>query len=572
MTDRVTEYAQAVVDGRIPFCGRLHILACKRHLNDLKRQRTEEFPYYWSVEVADRILEYAETLTIKEGFEQKPVRLFECQAFDIGCTFGWLRCADDFRRFRRRYKSVSRQQGKSFENGIMGPYIAAFGGYQEGKLFTAATKRRQAKIVWDEMRKFIQSDSELSEYFSIKEYSTTITALNTGCTIEALSKEGGLDDGFRGIFNSVDELHQHKDNSIYSALWKGTRNLPETLLSVITTRGKNPRSFCKEFDDFCVSVLEGTVTADDIFVDIYTLDEGDDIWDINNMLKANPLFVGNPEKIKALAAEAETAKNMGGMEKIDFIVKSLNMWSSVQDKSYVKPKDLMACATGKSIENFRGCECWVGLDLSSGGDLTTIALEFDDGGKDYFFAKSYMPRGRFQEHIENDFAPYDMWEREGLIKVTGSEMSFKNDYKFIIADLKRFAEEYGIKYRAIGVDPHNADGFLADLEEFGCPVILVKQSASNLNSATVDVRLNIKSHNVLFDKNNEMLIYSFENAVVVENSFKEIKIEKRDFKNGNRIDPVDACIDAHFCKMMARQEAPADPNEMMEEYLKEMGW
>ena len=572
MRNRVTEYAQAVVDGKVPFCGRLHILACKRHLNDLKKQRTEKFPYYWSVEAADRILEYAETLTIKEGFEQKPVRLFDCQAFDIGCTFGWLRCADDFRRFRRRYKSVSRQQGKSFENGIMGPYIAAFGGYQEGKLFTAATKRRQAKIVWDEMRKFIQSDSELSEYFSIKEYSTTITALNTGCTIEALSKEGGLDDGFRGIFNSVDELHQHKDNSIYSALWKGTRNLPETLLSVITTRGKNPRSFCKEFDDFCVSVLEGTVTADDIFVDIYTPDEGDDIWDINNMLKANPLFVGNPEKIKALAAEAENAKNMGGMEKIDFIVKSLNMWSSVQDKSYVKPNDLMACATDKSIESFRGCECWVGLDLSSGGDLTTIALEFDDGGKDYFFAKSYMPRGRFQEHIENDFAPYDMWEREGLIKVTGGEMSFKNDYKFIIADLKRFAEEYGIKYRAIGVDPHNADGFIADLEAFGCPVVLVKQSARSLNSATVDIRLNVKSHNVEFDKNNEMLIYSFENAVVVENSFEEIKIEKRDFKNGNRIDPVDACIDAHFCKMMARQETPVDPNEMMEDYLKEMGW
>ena len=572
MRDRVTEYAQAVVDGKVPFCGRLHILACKRHLNDLKKQRTEKFPYYWSVEAADRILEYAETLTIKEGFEQKPVHLFDCQAFDIGCTFGWLRCADDFRRFRRRYKSVSRQQGKSFENGIMGPYIAAFGGYQEGKLFTAATKRRQAKIVWDEMRKFIQSDSELSEYFSVKEYSTTITALNTGCTIEALSKEGGLDDGFRGIFNSVDELHQHKDNSIYSALWKGTRNLPETLLSVITTRGKNPRSFCKEFDDFCVSVLEGTVTADDIFVDIYTPDEGDDIWDINNMLKANPLFVGNPEKIKALAAEAENAKNMGGMEKIDFIVKSLNMWSSVQDKSYVKPNDLMACATDKSIESFRGCECWVGLDLSSGGDLTTIALEFDDGGKDYFFAKSYMPRGRFQEHIENDFAPYDMWEREGLIKVTGGEMSFKNDYKFIIADLKRFAEEYGIKYRAIGVDPHNADGFIADLEAFGCPVVLVKQSARSLNSATVDIRLNVKSHNVEFDKNNEMLIYSFENAVEIKNSFGEIKIDKRNALNGNRIDPVDACIDAHFCKMMARQETPVDPNEMMEDYLKEMGW
>ena len=70
MTDRVTEYAQAVVDGKIPFCGKLHIAACQRHLNDLKRQRTKAFPYYWSVEAADKILEFAETLTIGEGFEK----------------------------------------------------------------------------------------------------------------------------------------------------------------------------------------------------------------------------------------------------------------------------------------------------------------------------------------------------------------------------------------------------------------------------------------------------------------------------------------------------------------------
>lgn len=572
MTDRVTEYARAVVSGKIPYCGRLHILACKRHLDDLENQNTDKFPYYWSVEASNKILDYAETLMIKEGFEQKPVRLIGSQIFDLGCTFGWLKCSNNYRRFRRRYKSVARQNGKSFENGIMGPYIAAFSGYKEGKLFTAATKRRQAKIVWDEMRKFIQADEELSVFFNIKEYASTIKALNTGCTIEALSKEGGLDDGFRGIFNSVDELHQHKDNSVYSALWKGTRNLPETLLSVITTRGKNPRSFCKELDDFCVSALEGTVTADDMFVDIFTLDKGDDIWDINNILKANPLYVGNPEKIENLIAEAESAKNMGGMEKVDFIVKSLNMWSCANDASYVNPEDLKACKIKKSLKDFRGCTCFVGLDLSSGGDLTNIALEFDDNGKDFFNSHSYMPRGRFIEHIENDLAPYDQWERDGLITVTGGEMSFKNDYKFIIADLKRYKEEYGLKYAAIGVDPHNADGILADLEQFGCPVILVTQSAKNLNSATVDLKLNIKSHNVEFSEDNEMLIYSFENAVEVENSFKEIKIEKRDFKNGNRIDPVDACIDAHFCKMQLNAQNPVDVNEMYEDYFREMGW
>ena len=94
MTDRVTEYARQVVStGRYPdtgqLCGQLHVLACQRHLNDLARQRTAAFPYYWDEEAAERVLNYAETLTLSEGAEPKPLRLMGCQAFDIGCTFGW---------------------------------------------------------------------------------------------------------------------------------------------------------------------------------------------------------------------------------------------------------------------------------------------------------------------------------------------------------------------------------------------------------------------------------------------------------------------------------------------------
>ena len=572
MTDRVTEYAQAVVAGKVPYCGRLHILACKRHLRDLKRQRTEEFPYYWSVEAADKILDFAETLTIGEGFEKKAVKLIGSQIFDLGCTFGWLRSADHRRRFRRRYKSVARQNGKSFENGIMGPFIAAFSGYKEGKLFTVATKRRQAKIVWDEMRKFISSDEDLNAFFSVKEYKTTITADNTGCTIEALSKEGGLDDGFRGIFASVDELHQHKDGSVYQALWKGTRSLPETLLSVITTRGKNPRSYCKELDRLCVSILEGTVSAEDFFVDIFCPDKDDDIYDVSCALKANPLFVGNPDKIEKLQIEAETAKNMGGMERVDYIVKSVNLWPSGDDANFVNADDLHECLTNKRIDDFRGKDCWIGLDLSSGGDLTSWSAEFKDGEKVFFDSHSYMPLGRLQEHIQSDLAPYDLWKQEGLITATGGANSYKNDYKFIIRDLKRMKEEYNLNIRAIGVDPHNADGILEDLEELTPKVIIVTQSARNLSDASTDLKLLVREHNTEFNKDNELLVYSFENAVETKNSFDEIKIDKRESLKGNRIDPIDACIDAHFCYLQDNGKDPVNHDEMMTEYLSELGW
>lgn len=111
MIDRVTAYAEAVVAGEV-FCGNLHYLACKRHLDNLKIQNTEEFPYYWDVKASERVLNYAETLTIAEGAEPKPVKLIPSQIFDIGCTFGWKKTVNGCRRFRRRYKSMARQNGK----------------------------------------------------------------------------------------------------------------------------------------------------------------------------------------------------------------------------------------------------------------------------------------------------------------------------------------------------------------------------------------------------------------------------------------------------------------------------
>ncbi len=573
MTDRVTEYAQAVVDGKVPYCGRYHILACKRHLRDFDRQRTDKFPFYWNVEVANRVLDFFETLTIGEGFEKTPVKLISSQIFDIGCTFGWLKTVNDRRRFRRRYKSEARQNGKSFENGGMGVYIAGFSGYHEGKLFTAATKRKQSRIVWDEMRKFIEADEDLSEYFSVKNYSSTIIARNTGCTIEALSKESGLDEGFRGIFISLDELHQQKDNSIYVNLWKGTISLPETLLSTITTRGDNPRSYCKELDRFAISVLEGTVTAEDFFADIYCPDEDDDIYSIEALLKANPLCIGDSEKIERLKTEAEEARIMGGTTRSKFISRTANLWTQGDvDKNFVNADDLHECLTEKTLEDFRGADCWVGLDLSSGGDLTSWAAEFRDGEKVYFHSHSYMPLGRLQEHIMSDLAPYDIWQQEELITATGGMDSYKNDYKFIIRDLKRIKEEYGLNIRAIGIDPHNADGILEDLEELTPKVIVVTQSARNLSDTATDLKLSVREHNAQFNRKNELLVYSFENAVETKNSFDEIKIDKRESLKGNRIDPIDACIDAHFCYMQDKGEEPVNHDQMMTNYLTELGW
>ena len=573
--DRVTEYASRVVSGKV-VAGELHVLACKRHLDDLKRQRSEDFPYYYDPSKALEVIDYAETLTIAEGTKPKPVRLLDSQAFDLGCTFGWYKVSNDKRRFRRRYKSMARQNGKTFENGIMGTYIAGFGGYNYGKLFTVATKKRQARLAWEEMSKFITIDPDLNEYFSVKDYKSVIEALETFCTIEALSKEAGLDDGFRAIYASVDEIHQHKDNKIYKALYNGTRALDETLVSMITTRGDNLNSFCKEMDDYAIKILQGLATAEDFFVDIYCLNATDDIWDPDNWVKANPFIASSPEKFEILKIDAQTARDMGGQDLRDFLTKSLNMWVQNTDDMFIHADKWQLCASERTLEDMRGRSCWVGLDLSSGGDLTSYSLEFplEENSKErfYIYSHSFMPRGRLQEHIETDLAPYDLWEQMELITVTGGAGDYKNDYKFIINDLQRIKDEYDLTFLGIGIDPHNADGILSDLEKFGCPVVIIVQSCKSLNDATIDIQLLVKSEDLEYNVHNELLTWSFLNARVVRNSFDEIKVDKKSGQKFKRIDPVDSVIDAHACMLKNKTKEVVDVETELDKYLKVMGW
>lgn len=570
--DRATLHAERVVSGQEPSC-LTHRMACERHLNELAKQGTKEFPFVWCPEKSEKILRYAEMLTIAEGAQPRPVRLHDFQCFDLGVPFGWVHAETGFRRIRRKYKSVARQNGKTFENGITGSYIANWGGYNFGKLFTAATKKRQARIAWEEIQKFITVDKDLQALFDVKDYKSLIIAKRTGCTIEALSRESGLDDGFRAIFCSVDEIHQHKDNGIYKALYNGQASLDEALISMITTRGKSLNSFCREMDDYCLQILAGTAEADDFFVDIYTLDKEDDPFDESVWYKANPHLVTVPSALEQLRRDAQTAKQMGGFEMSDYMTKRQNLWYEYGDTQYITPNEWKLGRTEMTIENMRGRRCFAGLDLSSGGDLTSLALLFPlDDGKIYVWSHSYIPAKRLEEHIITDTAPYDVWAKSGLLTPSEAVGGLKNDYLQIVADLKELQEKFEINIACIGYDPHNADAFLEELDTLGAPLLEVKQSARFLSDTTVDFALEVKAGNVLYDQRNALMSWSIVNAKKTKNSFGEIKVDKEVNARHARIDVVDAIIDAHVAYRKSSKEEAPDYETVVEDYLKKMGW
>ncbi|MCE9677539.1 terminase large subunit [Paraclostridium bifermentans] len=555
--DRVTQYAVDVVEGRI-VAGRYAILACQRHLDDLEKSKLALYKYVFDIEKANDILDFAETLTIAEGEEEIPVNLEGFQVFILGCLNGWVTKDKGYRRFRTSYVQLGRQNGKSFLNGILGTYYGAFSGYKYGQLYCTATKSDQAKIVLNEIIKFINSDEDLSEFFKVKEHDNTIIALNTNSTIRALGRDTKSIDGFRPLLGIVDEYHAHRNNQMYKLLEGGTRKMKQCLISVITTAGFELNCPCFKLYEYCKNILENVFTNDAQFVYIAEMDEADDIWDFKNWIKANPLVCKDAEDLENLKKVGDSARDMGGDDLRDFLTKALNIWIQFTDDQYIKPKFWKECESERTLEDFRGQKCYVGLDLSSGGDLTSLALVFVyyvEGVKKYYIhSHSFIPKMKVEEHIKSDDAPYNLWIKNELLTVTETLGGIKTDYKYIIKYLKDIIKKYELKIEQVGYDPHNADAFLSDLSELGCDCIEIYQTHKWLNDATEDFELEVRAKNIEYNKENELLSWSAVNAKTVSNPNGEIKIDKD--RRNKRIDPIDAIIDAY--KLAFKEEKLVD--------------
>lgn len=566
MQDRATQYAADVLAGKI-IAGELVKLSCKRHMEDLERSKAAPFKYYFDVEQSERIIDFAETLTIAEGEEEQDVECYAFQCFILGSLNGWRTKAGSYRRFRTSYVQLGRQNGKSFINGILAAYYGNFDRYKYGQIYCTATKKDQSMIVFNEIVKFIRSDSDLEECFRIHEHNSTIECLITHSKIKALSGDTKSIDGFRPYLGIVDEYHAHKDDQMYKLLEGGIKKMKSALISVITTAGFDLKSPCFALYEYCVKVLKGVTHNDSQFIYIAQMDETDDMWTPENWIKANPILQYDADALENMIPIAETAKEMGGSTLRDFIVKQLNMWIQWTNDVYIKDMSIWnACAVKKTLEDFRKQKCYVGLDLSSGGDLTSIAIVIPymrDGKKRYFVhTHSFIPKRRVEEHIKTDRVPYDLWIKQGIVEVTETMGGVKTDYKYILKYLEKIVKQYELDVQFIAYDPHNASAFLADLEAMGFDSIAVSQSAKSLNDATVDFRLEIESGNVEHD-GNEAITWSIANAKTTSNSFGEIKIDKE--YQTERIDIVDAIIDAWTEAM--KGEVKPDVNKYAEMWL-----
>lgn len=178
-----------------------------------------------------------------------------------------------------------------------------------------------------------------------------------------------------------------------------------------------------------------------------------------------------------------------------------------------------------------------------------------------------MPELRLIEHEQTDDAPYRQWAKTGELILTSGLYGLKTDYKRVLEELRSLIASYDLKIVGCGYDAHNIAGILADLEEIlSCDLTEISQSARSLNDATQDFKLSVEAGIIQYDRANALLTWSMANAVLnAPNSFGEVKVDKT--LQSNRIDAVDAILDAYKLLLTARSELKYTGEEALANWL-----
>ncbi len=434
--DPVTQYALDVVEGKI-ITGRLVRLACERHLRDLDTGWQRGLK--WDPDAAQHAIDFFKFLRHSQGEWAGAVLYLEpWQQFRIGSVFGWKR-ADGTRRFRTAYNEVARKNGKSTESAGIGLYMLDADGEPGAEVYSAATKRDQAKIVWDEAARMVKKSPALAKRVRVLPGKGNMYVEETASKYEPLGADADSLDGLNIHCAIVDELHAHKTREVWDVLETATGARRQPLIWAITTAGFDQNGICYELRTYSVEVLEGRIQDDTWFAYIATIDEGDDPFDEKVWIKANP-NLGISVKLDDMRRLAQKAKAMPAALN-NFLTKRLNVWTQ-QATRWIN-LDLWDENAGMvKEEELIGRICYGGLDLSSVSDITAWVMVFPsekDPEEIQVLCRFWCPEARLKDKENRYRDQYQAWARQGFLKTTPGDAI---DYDFVIKQVLEDAQKF----------------------------------------------------------------------------------------------------------------------------------
>jgi phage terminase large subunit-like protein len=487
----------------------------------------------FDVKTASRVIRFFSLLKHSKGeWAGQVFRLEPWQEFILWNLFGWKWKVSGLRRFRTGYIEVARKNGKSTFFAGIGLYLFAYDDEPGAEVYTAATKRDQAKIVWGEAKRMVQRSPTLKK--KIKMWRTSLTVDNTACKFEPLGADEDTLDGLNPHAAIIDELHAHKSRGVWDILETASGARRQPIQVAITTAGFDKHTICWEQHAYLEKILTGVIPDETYFGMIYTLDPEDKWEDESVWVKANPNLEISVKR-EDLQMQAARARDLP-TQLNSFLRLRMNIWTESEVR-WLPPGAWDRCGDAVDIEGLRGRLCYAGLDLSSTQDLTALVHVFppetdDDTYK--FLCRFFMPQDNVHARVKQDRVPYDVWIRQGFITTTPGNVV---DYEYVLKQITEDADMFDVQ--EIGFDRWGASRIQIQLADMGFTVVPIGQGFQSMSPPMKEMEKLILKAKIAHG-GNPVLRWMASNVVVRTDPAGNIKADKS--RSVERIDGVVAAI------------------------------
>ncbi len=541
----IEQYMADVMSGEIVAC-RWEKLAVKRQMDDFKRPH---FPYHFDEARAFHPIQFIQDycIHVKGELDRQLLILEPWQLFIVWVIFGWV---DDqqYRRFNTVFIEVAKKNGKSTLVAPIGLYMQRFDGEGGAEVYSVATTRDQANIVFhDYARAMVVKSEDLKLAFTA--YAHTIVDKETETSIfRALASDVDTLDGKNVHCAIVDEYHAHKTDGVFRIMADGMSSRTQPMIIIITTAGFDPDVPCVDEEEYAQRILERRATNETYFGIIFTLDEGDDWTDKSLWRKANPCL-GVSKQQKAMDRDFQKALDMAS-EQSKFKNKNLNLWTKNRF-GWIKDADWKSIETEYDLDEMEGAEAYAGVDLASVGDTTSYSLCFPWEKKFRLFTRIFLPDDGIAERETQERFDWQQMANDGFCVLTPGRTT---DYDFIQVQLEKDMDRFDLK--EIAYDPYNSSQFITNLIKLGWEdhVIEFAQGWRLISPACKDFETKVINGSIeVFP--NPVVSWQISNTEIKQDANGNIRPVKPDTRSSRKH------IDATLSQVMALDRAVRNTNQ-----------
>ena len=528
----VTEYLSRIRSGEIVTSKRV------RRMYE-KLQQDIECPgeYLFDNRRAEKPIKFIEQFCrhSKGEWAGRPVYLELFQKAFISALFGFVHRDTGLRKYKEAMLFVARKNGKSTLLSCLALYALIADGEPGAEVYSCATKRDQAKIIFDEVICMMRQSPDLSRV--LRKRKSDLWCDTSFSKMQPLGKNSDSLDGLNASLCIIDELHAIQDKNLYEVLKQSQSARRQPLLVMITTAGHIRESVFDDLYKYSAGIVDGTIKDEHFLPVLYELDDKEEWQNPKCWIKANP-SLGRIKKESDIREKCQRARqnpaDLAGLLCKDFNLPQTTSqaWLSFEDFNNTETFDIAA---------LRGSYFIGGVDLSRTTDLTAAcALMTDKQGKRYVKMMFWLPEDNFLQRVHDEKIPYDLWHSAGLLRLCRGNTINYSDVTQWYVDLVKI---YGLTPAWVYFDSYAARYWTEEMSENGFNMVKCLQGYKTLSIPMQRLGADLKSKLINYD-NNPLLKWNLGNTgiqVDVNANIRPIKAQSAK----HRIDGVCALLDAY---------------------------